>query len=51
MSNGYTLGADGRLIRFNAILVGDDGRVERLMRAARRSPIAPGSASTARAEP
>jgi hypothetical protein len=28
--NGYTLGAEGRLIRFNAMLVGDDGRVERL---------------------
>jgi predicted amidohydrolase YtcJ len=28
--NGYTLGAEGRLIRFNAMLVGDDGRVQRL---------------------
>jgi hypothetical protein len=28
--NGYTMGAEGRLIRFNAMLVGDDGRVERL---------------------
>jgi hypothetical protein len=28
--NGYTIGADGRLIRFGAMLVGDDGRVERL---------------------
>jgi predicted amidohydrolase YtcJ len=28
--NGYTLGKDGRLIRFAAMLVGDDGRVEKL---------------------
>jgi predicted amidohydrolase YtcJ len=28
--NGYTLGADGRLVRFGAMLVGDDGRVQRL---------------------
>ncbi|HEX8222614.1 MAG TPA: amidohydrolase [Allosphingosinicella sp.] len=28
--NGYTIGADGRLVRFGAMLVGDDGRVERL---------------------
>jgi predicted amidohydrolase YtcJ len=28
--NGYSIGADGRLVRFGAILVGDDGRVERL---------------------
>jgi hypothetical protein len=28
--NGYTIGADGRLIRFGAMLVGDDGRVDRL---------------------
>jgi predicted amidohydrolase YtcJ len=28
--NGYTIGAEGRLIRFGAMLVGDDGRVERL---------------------
>ena len=27
---GYTIGADGRLIRFGAMLVGDDGKVERL---------------------
>ena len=30
--NGYTLGEDGRLVRFSAMLVGDDGRVERLYR-------------------
>ncbi|HEY0085025.1 MAG TPA: amidohydrolase family protein, partial [Allosphingosinicella sp.] len=28
--NGYTLNAEGRLMRFNAMLVGDDGRVQRL---------------------
>ena len=29
--NGYTIGADGRLIRFSGMLVGDDGRVEQLL--------------------
>ena len=28
--NGYTLSSEGRLVRFNALLVGDDGRVQRL---------------------
>jgi predicted amidohydrolase YtcJ len=28
--NGYTLNAEGRLVRFNGMLVGDDGRVQRL---------------------
>ena len=28
--NGYTLGKDGRLVRFSAMLVGDDGKVEKL---------------------
>jgi predicted amidohydrolase YtcJ len=28
--NGYTIGADGRLVRFQSMLVGDDGKVERL---------------------
>jgi hypothetical protein len=28
--NGYTIGADGRLVRFGAMLVGDDGKVEQL---------------------
>jgi hypothetical protein len=28
--NGYTLNTEGRLVRFNALLVGDDGRVQRL---------------------
>ncbi|HEX9955564.1 MAG TPA: amidohydrolase family protein, partial [Allosphingosinicella sp.] len=28
--NGYTLNSEGRLTRFSAILVGDDGRVQRL---------------------
>jgi predicted amidohydrolase YtcJ len=28
--NGYTLNGEGRLLRFNALLVGDDGKVERL---------------------
>src|SRR4051812_30272726 len=28
--NGYTMSADGKLVRFTAMLVGDDGRVQRL---------------------
>jgi predicted amidohydrolase YtcJ len=28
--NGYTISADGKLVRFAAMLVGDDGRVQRL---------------------
>ncbi|HEX8574395.1 MAG TPA: amidohydrolase [Allosphingosinicella sp.] len=28
--NGYTIDSDGRLVRFGAMLVGDDGKVERL---------------------
>ncbi len=28
--NGYTLGEGGRLVRFRSMLIGDDGRVERL---------------------
>ncbi|HEU0100267.1 MAG TPA: amidohydrolase [Allosphingosinicella sp.] len=28
--NGYTIGADGRLVRFGAMAIGDDGKVERL---------------------
>jgi predicted amidohydrolase YtcJ len=28
--NGYTLNVEGRLVRFNGMLVGDDGRVDRL---------------------
>src|SRR5687768_5917357 len=28
--NGYTQNEDGRLVRFTSMLVGDDGRVERL---------------------
>ena len=35
--NGYTM-ADGRLTRFSAILIGDDGRVERLFRDGERRP-------------
>jgi len=36
--NGYTIGADGRLVRFGAMLVGDDGRVERLYQRGERKP-------------
>jgi hypothetical protein len=36
--NGYTIGADGRLIRFAAIHVGDDGRVERLYARGEKKP-------------
>src|SRR3954462_12981054 len=28
--NGYSIGADGKVVRFAAMLVGDDGRVQRL---------------------
>jgi predicted amidohydrolase YtcJ len=38
--NGYTM-ADGRLTRFNGLLVGDDGRVERLLREGDRRPERP----------
>lgn len=38
--NGYTM-ADGRLTRFSAILIGDDGRVERLLRDGERRPERP----------
>jgi predicted amidohydrolase YtcJ len=36
--NGYTIGADGRLARFAAMLVGDDGKVERLYQRGERKP-------------
>jgi predicted amidohydrolase YtcJ len=36
--NGYTIGADGRLIRFGAMLVGDDGKVERLIPRGEKKP-------------
>ncbi|HEX8667662.1 MAG TPA: amidohydrolase [Allosphingosinicella sp.] len=36
--NGYTIGSDGRLIRFTAIHVGDDGRVERLYARGEKKP-------------
>jgi hypothetical protein len=36
--NGYTIGADGRLVRFGAMLVGDDGRVEQLYQRGERKP-------------
>ena len=36
--NGYTIGADGRLMRFNGIHIGQDGRVLRLLRAGDRRP-------------
>jgi hypothetical protein len=39
--NGYTLDDNGRLVRFSAMLVGDDGK-------ARKRRSAPASASTAR---
>jgi hypothetical protein len=35
--NGYTLNAEGRLVRFNAMLVGDDGRVQRLYQKGERT--------------
>jgi predicted amidohydrolase YtcJ len=39
--NGYTIGADGRLIRFGAMLVGDDGKVERLYQRGERKAERP----------
>jgi predicted amidohydrolase YtcJ len=36
--NGYSIGADGRLIRFGAMLVGDDGKVERLIARGDKKP-------------
>ena len=38
--NGYTM-EDGRLTRFTGLLVGDDGRVERLLREGERRPERP----------
>jgi hypothetical protein len=38
--NGYTIGAEGRLIRFNAMLIGDDGKVERLFQRGEKTPRA-----------
>jgi predicted amidohydrolase YtcJ len=39
--NGYTLGADGRLLRFNGMWVGDDGRVRQLLTRDDRRPARP----------
>jgi predicted amidohydrolase YtcJ len=36
--NGYTLRSDGRLYRFNGIVVGDDGRVRQLLQRGERRP-------------
>ncbi|MFL6843568.1 MAG: amidohydrolase [Allosphingosinicella sp.] len=36
--NGYTVGPDGRLVRFAALLVDDDGKVERLFQRGERKP-------------
>jgi predicted amidohydrolase YtcJ len=39
--NGYTLGADGRLLHFNGMWVGDDGRVRQLLTRDDRRPAHP----------
>ncbi|HEV2816507.1 MAG TPA: amidohydrolase [Allosphingosinicella sp.] len=39
--NGYTAGADGRLLRFNGMVVGDDGRVRQLLTRDDRRPARP----------
>jgi predicted amidohydrolase YtcJ len=39
--NGYTLRQDGRLFRFNALHVGDDGRVRQLLQRGERRPERP----------
>ncbi|TFI58805.1 amidohydrolase [Sphingomonas parva] len=36
--NGYTLTSEGRLVRFAALLVGDDGKVERLFQRGDKKP-------------
>jgi predicted amidohydrolase YtcJ len=36
--NGYTLNDDGKLVRFSALLVGDDGKVERLYERGDKKP-------------
>jgi predicted amidohydrolase YtcJ len=36
--NGYTLNEDGKVVRFKALLVGDDGRVERLFNEGDKGP-------------
>jgi predicted amidohydrolase YtcJ len=36
--NGYNLGADGRFVRFTAMLVGDDGRVQQLYQKGDKKP-------------
>jgi predicted amidohydrolase YtcJ len=36
--NGYSLDAQGRLVRFSALLVGDDGKVEQLYQRGERKP-------------
>jgi predicted amidohydrolase YtcJ len=36
--NGYTLNSQGRLVRFSAMLVGDDGRVQQLYQRGERKP-------------
>jgi predicted amidohydrolase YtcJ len=39
--NGYTLREDGRLFRFNGLLIGDDGRVRQLLQRGDRRPERP----------
>lgn len=39
--NGYTLREDGRLFRFNGVLIGDDGRVKQLFTGRERRPERP----------
>jgi hypothetical protein len=38
--NGYTIGEDGRLVRFTGLLIGDDGRVRRLLQRGEARPAA-----------
>ena len=37
--NGYTLRDDGRLVQFNGMLVGEDGRVKQLYSGRERRPL------------
>lgn len=39
--NGYSIGSDGRLVRFAALLVGDDGKVARVYQRGEKKPERP----------
>ena len=49
--NGYTLREDGRLLRFQAMWIGDDGKVRQLFEAGDRRPARTASGSTGAGAP